>query len=189
MSGSIGRSKPKHFVYYPELWRTIKKYTQRPEVIVEIGTWRGHWVRQLTEHIPDFGRCFCIDPWAHKQNGAFSYNAPRWANQLGSYAFTRIFPLRGTSVEWASVFNLPIDLLYVDGWHDYRNVMQDLEGWFPKLCVGGLVLIHDCENCRVNQAVEDFFAERPEELLEGKFGPPPRHRSVEVLTKYTQKLR
>ena len=38
------------------------------------------------------------------------------------------------------------DFVYIDGEHDYKNVMRDLECVFPKVKVGGLIAGHDYVN-------------------------------------------
>lgn len=36
-----------------------------------------------------------------------------------------------------------LDFVYIDGNHDYAFVMQDLDLWYPKIKVGGLISGHD----------------------------------------------
>ena len=36
-----------------------------------------------------------------------------------------------------------IRLLYIDGWHTYEAVRADIEGWFPYLVPGGVILFDD----------------------------------------------
>ena len=40
-------------------------------------------------------------------------------------------------------WNIPIDLLVVDGDHEYVGVKADIEAWVPHVKVGGLVFFHD----------------------------------------------
>jgi len=52
--------------------------------------------------------------------------------------------LRKTSVDAARLFkNCSIDVVYVDGRHDYAGVLQDIEEWWPKLRPGGMLAGHD----------------------------------------------
>lgn len=41
--------------------------------------------------------------------------------------------------------DLPLDVLFVDGDHSYKWVMNDLEAWGPKVKRGGLILCHDAD--------------------------------------------
>ena len=36
-----------------------------------------------------------------------------------------------------------IDLLHIDGWHEYDFVKNDFSLWYPKVVSGGVVLLHD----------------------------------------------
>jgi predicted O-methyltransferase YrrM len=54
-----------------------------------------------------------------------------------------IRPLRGTSVEMAPLVIEPLDLLFVDGWHEYESVAADIHAWLPKVKPGGIVVMHD----------------------------------------------
>lgn len=63
--------------------------------------------------------------------------------------------LRGTSVEilakasseyaplWMQTIGRPIDLLFVDGNHNFQYVFEDFNLWVPYLKPGGLVMFHD----------------------------------------------
>lgn len=46
--------------------------------------------------------------------------------------------------------NMVVDLLFIDGSHVYEDVKADINGWVPKLPIGGMVIFHD-----YNPAVED----------------------------------
>jgi len=52
-------------------------------------------------------------------------------------------PLVGYSYEFAADFKQPIDLLFIDGNHDYEAVLQDYEQWSPFLKTGGMIAFHD----------------------------------------------
>jgi predicted O-methyltransferase YrrM len=52
-------------------------------------------------------------------------------------------PVPGRSQEVALDFDEPVELLFIDGAHDYESVRQDFERWVPKLVEGGVVAMHD----------------------------------------------
>jgi hypothetical protein len=54
------------------------------------------------------------------------------------------------------------DLLFIDGNHSYRAVTGDLERFYPLMSPGGNVLLHDCWDETVQQAVRDFVAKTPD---------------------------
>ena len=53
-----------------------------------------------------------------------------------------------------------IDILYVDGQHDYRGVKLDLENYYPKVKKGGIIGCHDYTHTNwpgVKKAVDGFL--------------------------------
>ena len=62
-------------------------------------------------------------------------------------------------MEAAKEWELPIDLLLIDGDHEYKSVKEDIESWLPKVKNGGSVLFHDYGSWlgvtqAVNEAIE-----------------------------------
>jgi predicted O-methyltransferase YrrM len=43
----------------------------------------------------------------------------------------------------AREFSEPVELIFVDGLHDYESVRSDFEAWFPKVIEGGTMAFHD----------------------------------------------
>jgi hypothetical protein len=48
-----------------------------------------------------------------------------------------------------------IDLLLVDGSHEYLDVLADLLGWRPLLAPGGTLIVDDWRHPPVSQAIGD----------------------------------
>jgi hypothetical protein len=44
---------------------------------------------------------------------------------------------------WKTNVNRPIDLLYIDGDHNFNSVFEDFNEWFPLVTPGGTVAFHD----------------------------------------------
>lgn len=55
--------------------------------------------------------------------------------------------IHGDSVEvgndWDFNGNPVVDLVFIDGWHEYRGCAGDINAWLPRLCNDGIVAIHD----------------------------------------------
>lgn len=49
----------------------------------------------------------------------------------------------GDDIALGTVWETPIDLLYVDDGHEAEHVAKEIEVWAPHVRVGGLVLFHD----------------------------------------------
>lgn len=79
----------------------------------------------------------------------------------------------GDSRDIASVWETPVDLLFIDGGHDYKSVKADIEGWIKHVVTGGRVVFHDvaCStneqphplHWEVSRAVNEWFSEYAED--------------------------
>jgi glycosyltransferase involved in cell wall biosynthesis/predicted O-methyltransferase YrrM len=71
----------------------------------------------------------------------------------------RVKPLKMTSKEAAQGWNgAPIRILFIDGWHSYDAVTEDINLWFPYVISGGLIIFDDYPNPEfpgVRQAVDE----------------------------------
>jgi predicted O-methyltransferase YrrM len=108
-------------------------------VIVEIGSWKGKSTVCLGvgseegERVP----VYAIDPHADYRFGDFKTNVDR----AGIVELVR--PIASLSQTAADDFDEPIELLFVDGSHEYDLVLEDFEKWVPKVVDGGWVAFHD----------------------------------------------
>jgi hypothetical protein len=66
--------------------------------------------------------------------------------------------LQGDSKLISQGWNIPIDVLFIDGDHSYLGCKIDIESWFPHVKEGGVMLFHDCDESSpgVVQAVAEF---------------------------------
>jgi MMP 1-O-methyltransferase len=108
-------------------------------VIVEIGSWKGKSTVCLGvgsrdgEEVP----IYAIDPHADHRFGDFKANVER----AGIAELVR--PIASLSQGAADAFEEPIEVLFVDGSHEYDLVLEDFEKWVPKVVDGGWVAFHD----------------------------------------------
>ena len=80
---------------------------------------------------------FAIDPHADYRFGDFKANIDR----AGITELVK--PIASLSQPAADDFHEPIELLFVDGSHEYDLVLEDFEKWVPKVVDGGWVAFHD----------------------------------------------
>ena len=55
-----------------------------------------------------------------------------------------------------------VDFVYIDGLHDYQSVKKDIEAWWKKLRIGGILAGHDFNTAKwtgVVRAVSEFCDE------------------------------
>jgi MMP 1-O-methyltransferase len=108
-------------------------------VIVEIGSWKGKSTICLGRGslagaaVP----IYAIDPHADYRFGDFKANVDR----AGITDLVR--PVTSLSQSAADEFQESIELLFVDGSHEYDLVLEDFEKWVPKVVDGGWVAFHD----------------------------------------------
>lgn len=109
----------------------------------EIGVWTGAHAKSMFKQIPGL-KLLCVDPWT-----AFGRHSDSQMERLFQRCQRRLRhwdPVyrRMPSEEAARrVEDGSLDFVYIDGLHDFDNVMLDLIHWSPKVKVGGVVSGHD----------------------------------------------
>jgi predicted O-methyltransferase YrrM len=107
--------------------------------IVEIGSWKGKSTiclargSQAGAALP----VYAVDPHTDGRFDEFKSNVER----AGIAGLVR--PVASLSQAAADDFDEPIELLFVDGSHEYDLVLADFEKWVPKVVDGGWVVFHD----------------------------------------------
>jgi predicted O-methyltransferase YrrM len=124
---------------------------------VEVGVFQGAYSARLLSAWR--GReLVSIDPWDGADDAL--EQARRTLARFGR----RSTIWRSTSLEAAEhIEDASLDFVYIDALHDYDSVRRDLEAWYPKVRVSGILAGHDYfdrGNKRVKSAVDDFVAER-----------------------------
>lgn len=138
-----------------------------PLLFVEIGSWLGASTRFLAGRT---GGCVvAIDHWRgsdeHRGRADYSGVLPMLYRQFLANCRAqrdRILPLRMTSADALALPLRGIDLLYVDGAHDYDSVLFDLRSWSSRMAAHGVICGDDWlwgDHRPVQKAVQDFAAE------------------------------
>ena len=126
-----------------------KHVVSRPLVGAEIGTWRGKNAATLLSRCPQL-KLFMIDFWGNGEvndGPSQKYRQIVEAIQETNFAFDRRIILSGSSPAVAASFeNGYFDFVFVDGGHTYDKCLADLEGWWPKVKSGGLLMGHDIDH-------------------------------------------
>jgi len=131
---------------------------------VEIGTYYGYNALALALVVrPKI--LYCVDPWSN-------YVDPDSLEVIGEAQYLkalecintiplvreRIVVLRTTSEQASRKFkDGELDWVYIDGIHDFVNVMTDLKNWYPKVRMGGIISGHDWLIPDVQTAVIAFM--------------------------------
>lgn len=118
--------------------------------IVEIGSWKGKSTVCLAKGAEAGSRLkvYAIDPHVgsaeHHTEGATVWTLDRFRQNIrAAGAEDLVVPVVKTSLEAAGAFDQAVELLFIDGAHDYESVRQDFNVWSPKVVEGGVIAIHD----------------------------------------------
>jgi predicted O-methyltransferase YrrM len=129
--------------------------------IVEIGSFAGVSSECFVNACKEL---HCVDIWNSDPNyfeidGAKIDKAFGMFNEMKKDYLNIIQHIKG-SLEAANEFeDNSIDMVYIDGRHDYTSVIADIKAWLPKVKKGGYVTGHDIDldGDRVLKAVTEMF--------------------------------
>jgi predicted O-methyltransferase YrrM len=129
---------------------------ERPITVVEIGSSRGRSTiaagRALLARARG-GTLYAIDPQDDD-----SFERLR-TNLTGAGVESVVRLIRATSRDGRKQFGPePIDLIFIDGSHQYEDVRDDLGGWLPLLRPGGIVALNDPFWWGVARAIRERLA-------------------------------
>jgi predicted O-methyltransferase YrrM len=132
-------------------------------IIVEIGSFLGLSASTFIENSHSSVIVYCIDTW---DNSDMGYETEKdtydefVANMKNFITLGRTIPIRGDSINIGKNWNIPIDLLFVDGNHSKEYVLADLKNFSPFIKPGGVLLMHDYTyDCGVKPAFEQYQEE------------------------------
>lgn len=175
----------------PQGWGSTHPYLvegvhqMRPRIAAEVGVWKGSSTKVMATEMKRLGLdgvFISIDTWL----GAWDHwNNPEWfpslaiehgqpmimrtfmANMVEAGLQDIVLPLPLDSVNASEVFrhyDIELDLLHLDGGHDYQAVASDLNVWWPRLRPGGLLIgddyVQSGEWPGLRKAFDEFFGER-----------------------------
>jgi len=121
------------------------------KVAVEVGSAAGESAEIALHFV---GHLYCVDPWHNSKNESL------FDQRVGNSV--RMTKMKMFSHEAAEQFeNKSLDLVYIDGGHNYENVSRDIRCWFPKIEPGGWITGHDYDELErhvdVVRAVDEVF--------------------------------
>ncbi len=129
----------------PNLLNNMEKPT-----IIEIGVQFGdHLGKMLTENVKS---AYAVDSWRSTENigqNDSAFTQEELDNQYKNvcerfHGDERVKFIREFSREASLLFDdETFDFIYIDADHTYEAVIIDLESWYPKLKVGGVISGHD----------------------------------------------
>lgn len=151
----------------PELiataWRGHRSFAEwlvrelKPETIVELGVDLGFssfvFARQ------GIGTVYGIDSFEGDPQVGFRNTYDQVVAKQKELGFTNLNLIKGYFSDVAKSWELPIDILHIDGRHRYEDVKEDFETWSPFVEPTGVILLHDTCVMREPYGVHRYFHE------------------------------
>ncbi len=130
--------------------------------IVEIGCWKGRSTSALLQGCP--GRVYAVDHFLGNPEERHSNHKEALEKNIGAEFLRNVGHhrnlrlMRMDSLEAATFFkDRSIDMVFIDGSHEYEAVKADLEAWLPK--ARKLICGHDPTYPGVKKATAEKFGE------------------------------
>lgn len=151
-------------------WNSSHEYlsesieTLRPKIVVEVGVWKGGSVITMASKARSLGMdcvIIAVDTWL----GSFEHwlTAEGVADLRLRHGYPQLYHTFASNIIRSGlegmVVPLPLDsinalhflaqkrvmpdLIHIDAGHDYRSASADLEGWWPLLAPGGMLIGDD----------------------------------------------
>ena len=127
-------------------------YTHDNATFVEIGSWKGKSAFCMGSFIALENKnikFYCVDTWKGSDEHSTESDVisdtlfdvfKKNTEEVKNY----ITPIRRTSLDAAKQFeNESLDFVFIDAAHDYENVKNDINAWYPKVKKGGTISGHD----------------------------------------------
>jgi predicted O-methyltransferase YrrM len=112
--------------------------------VLEIGSFLGASSRLLAAALPVAGRLYCVDTWNNEtMPGGLRDTLAEFRANVAPFS-DRITPVRKNSRDIRGEdFDLPLDMVFIDGDHSYAGVRHDHHATAPWLVDGGIMAFHD----------------------------------------------
>lgn len=117
-------------------------------VIVEVGSWKGKSTIGvgLGSKRGNQVKIYAIDPHTGS-TGSENRNISTYDDYIKNIKNARlddlVIPIVKNSEEAAKDFHKKVELIFIDGDHEYEYVKKDFELWFPKIVDKGIMALHD----------------------------------------------
>ena len=143
------------------LFGMVDEIVQPDFIIVEIGSFAGVSSDLFARYCQ---KLYCIDIWASDPSyQEIDPNALRTAEKMFDEVWmshNNIEPIQAFSLDAVEDFkDGELDMVYIDGRHDYPSVIADIKAWMPKIKKGGWLTGHDIDldGDRVLKAVQEVI--------------------------------
>lgn len=127
---------------------TLKRWAANRSIIVELGVAEGVSALALREAMAENGTLYLIDPFHLSRIPALNFMKRVARRVVASCARGNVVWIPKFSQDAAPGWDIPIDLLFIDGDHSDSGVERDWYDWSRFVKVGGVVIFHDARMFR-----------------------------------------
>ncbi len=168
---------------FEKVYSLMVERSQNHSKFVEVGSWLGKSSVYMAVEINNSGKdikFYTVDTWEgsldendkdkNLHEDLFSkMNKSLYDSFLENIIPVEniITPIRKKSIEASKDFeDNSLDFVYIDANHQFRNVLEDLKSWYPKVKSGGVIAGHDYDEHwkEVKKAVDVFFKNCKDDL-------------------------
>lgn len=132
VSQLIGHTNPYYIAFF------IIAEELQPEFVVELGSWRAYAAAHFAEGAEG---CRVVTIDIHKDNQDDKQKAIEVCGQWPNLDY--INKWTWDAVPDVEAYDLPIDILFIDAWHEYEYAMKEWELFEPLLADNALVICDD----------------------------------------------
>lgn len=143
--------------------RWLFSHAKGKQSIIEIGSYKGRSAHALLSGCTD-GTVYCVDPWESEfwNDGANDHIVPATMAEFleNTKQFTNRVAFQATGTAAAERVG-DVDMVFIDGAHDYDSVVEDINVWLPK--TRKIISGHDYGYAGwpdVKRAVDEIFGDR-----------------------------
>lgn len=138
-----------------------EKFNEKLVKGVEIGVERGRNSKSILNEL-NIGKLYLIDVWDNYKGIYIVWSLENYNHVLRKFKDDkRVNIIKDFSNN--AVINFwdnTLDFVYIDANHKYKYVYQDIELWYPKVKVGGIIAGHDVCIPDTLKAVKDFCSKK-----------------------------
>lgn len=145
-----------------KLLYNLAKNCKGKGVIVEIGSWKGKstiWLSYGSKEGPK-SKIFAIDPHIGEidEGKIIESSLQKFKYNITNAGVSDIVEsIIKTSQEGVKDVKEPVELIFIDGLHEYDYVKLDFELWFPKIINNGTIAFHDFYRFGVTRFIKKYI--------------------------------
>lgn len=155
---------------YIEVYKNLVLQAKDNELFVEVGSFMGQSTAALASYISTSNKSIKVDAVDIFDISDFSdTNHAEVVEAFGGNLYNTfcenmykagvskyVNAIQSTSLEAAKLYDdRSISYLMIDASHTYEDVVDDIEAWFPKVQIGGIILGDDYDWPSVKKAADD----------------------------------